>query len=97
MARNSDLYPYWSNPQGGITREAIASQDTRRESENRTPLRDDFSHQDVRAVLVPYTFQDSRRAGEGDKQINAVTDRAYLYQRVFDSPALAQNRKKAEE
>jgi hypothetical protein len=92
MAENSLLYPYWNNPQGRNTAQAIASQETRRGSENRTPLRDDFSNQDARFILIPHTFQDSRRAGQGDKQINAVTDRAFLYQRVFDSPALAANR-----
>ena len=92
MSENTLLYPYWSNPQGRVMAHAIASQETRRESENRTPLRDDFQNMDVRFVMVPHTVQDSRRAGQGDKQINAVSDRAFLYQRVFDSPALAQNR-----
>ena len=94
--QNSLLYPYWSNPQGQQTRNAIGAQETRRESENRTPLRDDFQNNDARVVLVPYTFQDARRAGEADKQVNAVTDRSYLYQRVFDSPALVANRDKVE-
>lgn len=92
MADNSLLYPYWSNPQGREIAQAIASQDTQRESENRTPLRDDFSNMDARFTMLPYTFQDSRRAGLGDQQVNAVSDRAFLYQRVFDSPALAANR-----
>lgn len=90
--QNTLLYPYWSNPQGRNTADALASQEIRRESENRTPLRDDFSNMDARFTMIPYTAQDSRRAGQGDKQINAITDRAFLYQRVFDSPALAQNR-----
>ena len=92
MSENSLFYPYWTNPQGRATAQAIASQETRRESENRTPLRDDFSNQDARFEMLPYTFQDSRRAGLGDQQVNAVTDRAFLYQRVFDSPALVANR-----
>jgi len=87
--QNAGMYPFWTNSLGRRTAQAIASQDTSRKAQNQIPMDDDFSHAPSRVVMIPYTFQDSRRAGSGDKQIVGVGDPGYLFQRLYASPVLA--------